>query len=1313
MEPSSSSSPGPLKEEEDIPSIPIAAAKLKDTSEGDETPKATSETTASVVQHHTDHSHEASQTSVEPQAEEGGEEGEEGEEEEDDEEDEPKLKYVRLTSSMGNVYRNGDATSTATVAGDKLIIGTHNGNIHILSLPSLHPLRVYHAHTASVTSLSISPPIPPASSAYWQDPSATSVHTSSLHIATSSLDGYTCITHLQDAKDVSRTNFSRPVSAIALSPTFKHDRLFLSGGRAGNLIVSRATPNTTTAASLGAAGGSWLPWGGGAKDTVLHSGEGPISAIAWSKVSPRFVAWANESGIKIMRSHITTFRGERIDRAGEWRKISSLERPEEVPEEMAASWKVRMEWIDLDTLEKRAEEIEHEEGKGKGHLVKKKVVGTKIVRGGGKERLLIGWGPVIWVMDVYGGDGFVIQPAPASKGKSPVESNEGKAWGWADIVHVVQTDCTVAGLTLYNPSQVLFLAYLAAEKPKESEESETATEGASTTGPRRRLPHRANALAPEIRIVDLITASEVSADSLMMSRYETLSANDYHLSFLPPTSQAVKPRINAIAEIPTTPKTGDLPAEGAAGLGGGLWSAGLNATTLFNSGASIMSRSDSFSTERAGSSRKDDDTPRSSLKGLLFKAKPKSPMEGREDVPGWKIYISSPYDCIFATERGRKDRLNWLLDRHRFAEAWNLVDKFPDIISESAIMDETDEEDNGTDDMSITEHNKTLYSAPAKEKRRIGELWLGELVRDEKWEEAAEVSEKVLDTSPRWESWIWAFLKAGKVREITPHVPIKLLHPPIPTAMYELILGTYLEEDWAMFEALIQTWPGELYDNNEIAKAVEKKLKDRGEVGLKQGSIGWRRMHNCLAILYTRTARHTEALMEYILLKNAEEAIRLAKEYNILSSAIRGHVADWLWLGVDDRMMQSATTEELEVSTKENIQLLVHEGWDHEGTGISLEEVVRELRKADEPVLLFFYLKELWARDKQAAFTGIGIRGRLQPLGDLMIESFAEYDRAALMEFLQTSEDYDFEKAVKICEKRKYIDELVFLYSLTGQTKRALFLIINEKNDVAAAIDFAKSRDDPELWNDLLEYGMDKPSFILGLLENVGTSLDPIELVKRIPNGLEVPGLKEGLTKILREHEIQWSLSAGVARCLAGEVNVGMEKLRTWRRRGVKFDVKAVEALNVSAADAEGERVKEKDTTDSKSVGNSGCGICKKEFHQREDETLVAFACGHVFHIRCLLTKQKWLNKHPNARREGYRSEDESEDESGAEEEEEEDEIEKLIFKGDHAMAEAAYDQPDYGGGTVMSVAEKVTRAALIRQKVNSGCPLEVKPRML
>ena len=52
--------------------------------------------------------------------------GTEDEEEDDEDDDEPKLKYARLTSQLGSVYRNGDAMSTFLVAGDKMVgLGHH------------------------------------------------------------------------------------------------------------------------------------------------------------------------------------------------------------------------------------------------------------------------------------------------------------------------------------------------------------------------------------------------------------------------------------------------------------------------------------------------------------------------------------------------------------------------------------------------------------------------------------------------------------------------------------------------------------------------------------------------------------------------------------------------------------------------------------------------------------------------------------------------------------------------------------------------------------------------------------------------------------------------------------------------------------------------------------------------------------------------------------------------------------------------------------------------------------------------------------
>jgi hypothetical protein len=50
-----------------------------------------------------------------------GKESVDSDDEEDEVDEEPKLKYSRLTSNLGPVYRNGDATSTFMVAGDKMV----------------------------------------------------------------------------------------------------------------------------------------------------------------------------------------------------------------------------------------------------------------------------------------------------------------------------------------------------------------------------------------------------------------------------------------------------------------------------------------------------------------------------------------------------------------------------------------------------------------------------------------------------------------------------------------------------------------------------------------------------------------------------------------------------------------------------------------------------------------------------------------------------------------------------------------------------------------------------------------------------------------------------------------------------------------------------------------------------------------------------------------------------------------------------------------------------------------------------------------
>ena len=235
----------------------------------------------------------------------------------------------------------------------------------------------------------------------------------SIHIATSSIDGNVCVLSLIDPREVLLRNFGRPVQAVALSPEYKSDRSYLSGGLAGNLVLTvggRAGTSSTSTTTGGAAAtaSGWLGTIGltanNGTDTVIHSGEGSISAIKWSQ-SGMFVAWVNEQGIKITRSNLHLDASE-VDLA--WKGTSHIDRPN-LPgwEEMAGLWKARVEWINEDGLESDDEnqDTAHPSLDNKEETASIMSIGVGSIRNGTKskrpEKLLVGWGGTIWILHVH------------------------------------------------------------------------------------------------------------------------------------------------------------------------------------------------------------------------------------------------------------------------------------------------------------------------------------------------------------------------------------------------------------------------------------------------------------------------------------------------------------------------------------------------------------------------------------------------------------------------------------------------------------------------------------------------------------------------------------------------------------------------------------------------------------------------------------------------------------------------------------------------------------------------------------------------
>lgn len=1177
------------------------------------------------------------------QDEDDEEEDEDDDEDEDDEDEEPRLKYAKLTGSLATVYRNGDATSSSLLAGDKMVIGTHNGNIHVFSLPTIQSLRMYHAHSASITAVSVSPVPPPpqlqlakqetngrlavagarrlsrssssqttigqpSRSARQQPPAIPHTPSNQIYIATSSIDGHVCVSSLVDPKDVTLRNFSRPVQAVALSPEYKTDRSYLSGGLAGNLILTvggkagvsaDANTNSTAAAAAG-----WFGFGQNTgKDTVLHSGEGSISTIKFS-TSGKFVAWVNEHGIKIMRSHMKL---ESIDADHAWKRISHVDRPNRKPwEDMASVWKPRIQWIDDRALEPddhapAAPNGNHTEGLAQPALQAKKKTRP--------EKLVVGWGDTTWILHVRSGGNGVGAKRSA---------------GSAEIVHKLTfDDCVVSGLSLYTPSLLAVLSY----RTRDDDDNPIPSAAQRTSRHQRQ-----SGLQPELRLINIETSEEVDVDTLTISRYETLSAPDYQLETL---------YIPLPPQIPTSQK-------GAfESIGGGIWEATANASRLISSNASILSIPTSGENGRSSIA---------SPPGSVASARIPPPSKRSDSNPflsslGLKIMIFSPYDCVLAIKRDLTDHLEWLIDHEQYGKAWELVDEHPTIVSvlddppslptspttpsnlQSSLADFFADDSSSQATISGA---RAQNSAVAKEKRRIGDMWLQQLVAKEDWAAAGKVAGQVLGTSPRWEHWVLAFAQANRFDEITPYIPSTDMKPALPTDVYEVVLGHYIAHDPLRFRELLDHWDPQLFNIDSVRTAIVNRLEsgsvsEDSEEGGEQGR-DWRILLDGLAKLHLADGRPRDALPCYIRLQNADAAMAIIRDYN-LGDAMSDDIPGLLMLRVSKEQIRNASIEDLDESSLEVVRLLVNQAY--QGV-VHAEAVVSQLehRGATYRPFIYFYFRCLWQGrgiSEQMPMTSRADRRKLNQqveegrlivelYGDLAVELFADYDRELLMDFIRSNISYTFERASNICEEKHYIPELVYLLSKTGQTRRALFLIIGQLGDVSQAISFTK--ENPDLWDDLLDYSMDKPKFIRALLEEVGTAIDPITLVRRIPNGLEIEGLRDGIGKMIREYEIQYSISDGVAKVLRGEVATGMDALRAGQKKAIKFEVAHETAGEVEIF------VEKVDSPQDKSKANihdhdeakpGHCVGCKDAFGEDEQQTLVGFSCGHVFHLSCLL----------------------------------------------------------------------------------------------
>ncbi|XP_064401865.1 vacuolar protein sorting-associated protein 41 homolog [Halichondria panicea] len=429
--------------------------------------------------------------------------------------------------------------------------------------------------------------------------------------------------------------------------------------------------------------------------------------------------------------------------------------------------------------------------------------------------------------------------------------------------------------------------------------------------------------------------------------------------------------------------------------------------------------------------------------------------------------------------------------------------------------------------------------------QEIGIEYIYYLMKKKNFSEAARKCHEVIGKTDkrRWEDIIVTFMQKKQLKEIRPFIPIS--DPVLSPAIYELVLHELLQEDCQTVYQVIKAWPTTLYSPQVIINAVEMRMQyDPGNKGL----------------LKVKACLHED-------LEQFDEAMKIYLQ--------QGHIE--VFELIQQKKLYSALVENLipllKVDTQRAVKLLVECRQD-----VPPQKVVKELDVSSHEKYLHMYLDCLFEQDPKCG----GVYHERQ------VELYARFDPDKLLLFLRSCNDIPLQKALEVCEYNKRYKEMVYLLGRMGNQKAALELIIKKLEDVDMAIEFTMEEGDEDLWELLISLSIHKPTFITGLLNNVGTHIDPTKLIKKIPERTEIPNLGRSLVKLLQDFQVQVNLREGCKKILVKDSHSLMEKLHRLQKRPIHVD------------------------------NDAKCKTCCGEVIDMDEQSdYVIFFCGHIYHQRC------------------------------------------------------------------------------------------------
>ncbi|MBA0852751.1 hypothetical protein Goshw_009374 [Gossypium schwendimanii] len=486
-------------------------------------------------------------------------------------------------------------------------------------------------------------------------------------------------------------------------------------------------------------------------------------------------------------------------------------------------------------------------------------------------------------------------------------------------------------------------------------------------------------------------------------------------------------------------------------------------------------------------------------------------------------------------------------------------------------------------------HEKALAAAEAGQGRselldEVGSKYLDHLIVERKYTEAASLCPKLLRGSvTAWERWVFHFAHLRQLPALVPYIPTE--NPRLRDTAYEVALVA-LATNPAFHTDLLSTvksWPPVIYSALPVISAIEPQLNTSSMTDA---------LKEALAELYVINGQYEKAFSLYADLMKPD-IFDFIERHN-LHDSIRDKVVQLMMLDCKHAVFLLIQNRDL-ITPSEVVSQLLSSG-----------------NKCDSRYFLHLYLHSLFEVNPHAG----------KDYHDMQVELYAEYDPKVLLPFLRSSQHYTLEKAYEICVRRDLLKEQVFILGRMGNSKQALAVIINELGDIEEAVEFVSMQHDDDLWEELIQQCLHKPEMVGVLLEHTVGNLDPLYIVNIVPNGLEIPRLRDRLVKIITDYRTETSLRHGCNDILKADCVDLLVKYYKEARRAVYLSNEEDDTR--SKRDASGASLPIEKTSSmrntvvkSKTRGGGRCCLCFDPF-SIQNVSVTVFFCCHAYHTTCL-----------------------------------------------------------------------------------------------